>query len=497
MGRVARVGDRITPHTWLAGVAVAFGVVQVLLVADFPLGWDEAIYASQNDPRRPALSFTAPRARGMPWLAAPLQALTGSSVALRVYLAALSSLALYAAYAVWLRVRPDGSVALAALVFGSLWTSVFYGPSLMPNVLIALAGVLATGTLLCAALGRAPAWLPWAGGAAVAATTLIRPGDAVPLLGALGLAVLAHPQWRRRVVGLLAPLVAGAAVGAVPWLVEAQLRYDGIWPRVRRALSTQGTGERFVPDYQLRAFDGPLLCRPCVREQQPIPLSGVVLWAVGLALVVLAVWVALRRTPAGESREVTLLPAWTGAVLALPYLLLVGYAAPRFLLPAYALLALPVAHALRHLVNAVAGPWRAVVAAGVAVGLLAHGTVQLSILGSIMEGSQNGRDRWLRVAEVLERHEVRPPCVLLGRESAPVAYLARCDAVVIKRYPGDEPFTLADLRGALARQSVAVVLRSGEERPAYTRGWRAVPSAELPKGWRVLVAPAAASPTPP
>jgi hypothetical protein len=69
--------------------------------------------------------------------------------------------------------------------------------------------------------------------------------------------------------------------------------------------------------------------------------------------------------------------------------------------------------------------------------------------------------------------------------------------VVIKRHPGDEPFTLADLQGALARQSVAVVLRSREERPAYTRGWRAVPSAELPKGWRVLVAPAPSSPTPP
>jgi hypothetical protein len=195
---------------------------------------------------------------------------------------------------------------------------------------------------------------------------------------------------------------------------------------------------------------------------------------------------------------VTLLPAWTGAVLALPYLLLVGYAAPRFLLPAFALLALPVAHALlRHLVNAVAGPWRAVVATGVAVVLLAHGTVQLNILGGIMEGSQNGRDRWLRVAEVLERHEVRPPCVLLGRESAPVAYLARCDAVAIKRHPGDEPFTLADLQDALARQSVAVVLRSGEARPAYTRGWRAVPSAEVPKGWRVLVAPGPPSPTSP
>ena len=33
----------------------------------------------------------------------------------------------------------------------------------------------------------------------------------------------------------------------------------------------------------------------------------------------------------------------------LPYLFLVGYAAPRFMLPAYALLALPVGQALHHL----------------------------------------------------------------------------------------------------------------------------------------------------
>jgi hypothetical protein len=220
----------------------------------------------------------------------------------------------------------------------------------------------------------------------------------------------------------------------------------------------------------------------------------VVLWTAGLALVALAVWVAWRRTPPGGSRAVTWLPAWTGAVLAVPYLLLVGYAAPRFLLPAYALLALPVAYALRHLVTAVAGPWRAVVAGAVALVLLAHGAVQLQILGTVMEGSLNGRDRWVRVAEVLERHEVRPPCVLLGRESAPVAYLAGCDAVAIKRHPGDEQFSLTDLSGAVAQQPVAVVLRSGEARPAYTRGWQAVPSRELPRGWRVLVAPRPTSP---
>ena len=57
----------------------------------------------------------------------------------------------------WLRLRNDGSVPLAALGLSSLWITVFYGPSLMPNVAIALVGVFATGTLLCDAQRVAPA----------------------------------------------------------------------------------------------------------------------------------------------------------------------------------------------------------------------------------------------------------------------------------------------------------------------------------------------------
>ena len=478
----------MSPRVWLACVAMFFGAVQVLLVGDVPLGWDESIYASQTDPRRPAMVFSAPRARGMSWIAAPLQALTGSPVALRVYLAVLASLALYAAYAVWLRVRPDGSVPLAALALSGLWVTVFYAPTTMPNVAIALAGVFATGTLLCAARGIGPRWLPWAGGAAVGVAALVRPSDVVPLLGALGVAVLAHPRWRPRAVGLLAPLAAGAVAGAVPWLVEAQLRYDGVPARVYRALSTQGTGERFVPDYQLRALDGPLLCRPCDRATQPIPMWGVILWAAGLALVLLALWLVLRRGYDGP-RAPTLLPLWVGGALALPYLFLVGYAAPRFMLPAYALLALPLGQALHHLVTHRGGRIRVGPAAALAVLLAVHLAVQYRTLDDIVVGQQASRASWAAVSDTLARHGVAPPCTLLGAQAPTVAYVARCDAVTVKRFAGDEPYSLADLEGALERERVAVVLRGGEPRPAYAHGWASVPARELPRGWRVLLAP--------
>jgi hypothetical protein len=70
-----------------------------------------------------------------------------------------------------------------------------------------------------------------------------------------------------------------------------------------------------------------------------------------------------------------------------------------------------------------------------------------------------------------------------------VAYLARCDGVNVERLPGDEPFTLADLREQATRQRVALVLHGGQQRPSYTRGWKALPAADLPRGWRVYVAP--------
>ncbi|NNM47824.1 hypothetical protein [Knoellia koreensis] len=484
MNRNAGGRPSVSPRTLLAAVAVLYLLAQLLVVADVPLGWDESIYTSQTDPSRRALAFTAPRARGMPWLAAPVQALTGSTSVLRGWFALLSSLSLYAAFAMWRRTLPGFTTPVAAAGFAGLWTAVFYGPSLMPNVLVALAGVYATGAMVAAA-GGGRAWVAWAGGAAVAAATVIRPGDVVPLVAALGAAVLVHRPWRARAVRLLTPVLAGATVGALPWLVEAQLRYDGVLLRVRRALATQSTGERFVPDYQLRAVDGPLLCRPCSRLTQPVPPLGVLMWGVGAALVVLAVVLAVR----GRVRpaEAVLLAAFAGAAQAVPYLFLVGYAAPRFLLPAYALLALPAASGALWLLAPRGVGAVPATAAGVLL-LVGHLVIQGHWLPQVTVAQEQGRQRWTLVAAALHAHGVSPPCTLLGAESAPVAYLARCDNVRLGR-PGDERFTRTDLTVRLRTERVAVVLRRSEKVPDYARGWTTVPRGDLPAGWRARVAP--------
>ncbi|HYN30610.1 MAG TPA: hypothetical protein VES95_12210 [Dermatophilaceae bacterium] len=476
----------LSPRGLLALVSGAFLLDQVVFVAGLPLGWDESIYASQTDPRRPALLFTAPRARGTAWLAWPVSELTASPVALRVWFALLSAVAAYLAYAVWLRVLPGRAVPLAALLLTTLWTTIFYGPTLMPNVLVALAGVAVTGALLRVARGERSRHLPWVIGGSVAGATLIRPGDLVPLVGALALAVGLVPAWRRRWLALLGPVAAGAALGAVPWLVEAQLRYGSVPERVRAALRAQSTGERFVPDYQLRSLDGPLLCRPCVRSEQPVPWEGVLLWGVGAALVALAVVLALRG-PLRDRQAAVLLPAVTGAVVAVPYLLLVGYGAPRFLLSAYALLALPAASALTWLV-APRGRVRLLPAALVAALLLGHVVVQTRWLEAVRTTEEQARAKWAAVADGVARAGVTPPCTLLGPTSAPIAYLASCDSVRLGR-PGDERFTLADLDAVSSTERVALVLRGGQATPDYARGWTPVTDADLPAPWRMLVPP--------
>ena len=473
------------PRLCLAGVAAAFLVAQVSLVGGVALGWDESIYASQTDPRRPALAFTAPRARGTAWLAAPVLAVTDSLLALRAWFALLSSAALYAAYHVWLTPLRGPTVPLAAALFASWWTTVFYGPSLMPNVLVALAGLFATGALLRTAQRTGYPALPWLGGAAFAVATLIRPGDVAPLLFSLAAAVVLWRPWRRRALRLLTPLVVGAVAGALPWIVEAELRYDNTLLRIRRAVSTQSTGERFVPDYQLRSLDGPILCRPCNRDTQPIPPLGVAVWVAGTVLIALAVFLALRGT-FRTAREATLIATSVGVAGALPYLFLVGYAAPRFLLPAYALLALPVAQALGWLA-APRGRPRPLAIGLVAAVVVGHVVIQAIWLGRVLDAQAPARARYVALARALDAHGVRPPCTLVGAESAPVAYVARCDQVRLGS-PGNERFTIAQLEHRIATQSFAVVLRPGDRAPEYARGWPQIPRSELPRGWRVLLA---------
>src|SRR5437879_3232707 len=77
----------------LAAVACCFTLVQLVLVRPgMGLGWDEVVYVSQVGRQAPAAFFSAPRARGVPLLVAPVAVWSSSTTLLRVCLALLSGL---------------------------------------------------------------------------------------------------------------------------------------------------------------------------------------------------------------------------------------------------------------------------------------------------------------------------------------------------------------------------------------------------------------------
>ncbi len=350
---------------WIAAVSAAFAAAQLVFVAPhLGLSWDETVYVSQVSGHAPAAYFDPARARGIPLLVAPVTLLTSSGIALRAYLSVASGLGLFLALPAWRRLRPAWVLALAGLCFGGLWTAQYYGPQAMPDLWVSLCALAAVGLFLQAAArltsgsvgtggpaspvrAAGPAGQPaqralgaLAGlGAAMALAALIRPGDAVFLGAALLAAAIAVPAWRRW--QLVAATAAGLVAGGAEWVVEAYLRFGGPLQRLHAAGAEQGGfGLHLGLWDELRALNGPTLCRPCTVGWRQPELS---LWWLALPVLVIAGIIAARQ--AGRLGS-ALLPASCGLCLALQYLFLIGYAAPRFLLPTYALAALPVADAL-------------------------------------------------------------------------------------------------------------------------------------------------------
>ncbi|WP_245238597.1 hypothetical protein, partial [Streptomyces sp. MZ04] len=420
--------------------------------------------------------FSAPRTRGVPLLIAPVAAWSDSVLLLRVWLTVLAAGALYLGFRPWLRVlaqRP-AAVGVAAGLYGSLWFALFYAGAAMPNHYTAMGAVAAVGLFLRAA----PTPLTYAGiGAGLAVATLMRPNDgaavATPLL-LVGLGVLAPRSWAR-----VLAVLGGVVAGALPWVIEAYVRFGGVRERLADASDVQG-GLRPLAAItaQFTAVDGPLLCRPCGADQirtvalewwilLPV-LVAVGLWAVGL-------WAEGLGAAGRATRGALWLAVAVGVCAALPYLLLVPYGAPRFLLPSHALLALPAGIGLLALADR-ARASRAL-AAALAVVLVGHLAVQLPLAhgnGRIQAGA---RGDWARVTEVLREQGVRAPCVLQGNTSViPLAYVSGCVAAPRASRTGPE-------------RPTALVLREGRP-PHWARDWRRhpVPDTYAP-GWTVLVPP--------
>ncbi|MEU6080182.1 hypothetical protein [Streptomyces sp. NPDC047108] len=466
-----RTGPLAGPLPWLAGVAVLFTVLQLILVVPGEgLGWDETVYVSQVSPHAPTAFFSAPRARGISFLVAPVTVLTDSTAVLRVYLAVLSGAGLFLSLWVWRRLVPAPVLAFAGALFAGLWVTLFYGPQVMPNLWVAYAALLATGCFLRAAADRTDrrALLGLAAGVAFAA--LMRFSDAFWLALPLAAAAVFVRDWRRP--ALLVALVLGGVAGCAEWVVEAYVRYGGLAARLDRASEIQGgMGWHLAFGHHALALEGRTLCRPCDGEAKH---PAAVAWWFLLPLLTAGGLVAAARA----RRLATLLvPTLTAASLAVPYLLMVDYAAPRFLLPAYALLSLPVAVCVVWLVTGLRNRvLMTLAAAAVALALVGHLSLQYAVLHGAVERSRAMREAVGRIAAQLHREGVRPPCVVTGPEAVRIAYRAGCSSRQAGGHDGS--ITQAGLAAAARTRPVAVLVFGDKAAPPYARGWRAV---DLPR----------------
>ncbi|MEH0490358.1 hypothetical protein QBA78_35470 [Streptomyces scabiei] len=464
----------------LALVAAAFTLAQLAFVRPgMGLGWDETVYVSQVGGHAPAAFFSAPRARGVPLLVASIASWSSSTVLLRVYLALLSGLGLFLALRAWRGLFATRVLAAAGALFATLWVTLFYAPQAMPNFWVAIGALAGTGYFLRAQADRSTRTALWGVGASVALMAWMRPMDAVwavlPLLGLLvGVRRWRHPR-------LLLALVAGLVAGAGEWVIEAYLSYGGLGQRLSDASRIQGgLGWHIAVGDQLRSLGGRSLCRPCTGA---MPNPVVTAWWYALPLLaVLALVLALR---ARRATAMLVLLVCAGSA-AFPYLFLIGYAAPRFLLPAYALLAIPVADALFRLVTATSGVWRVAAVTLVTLGLAGHLAIQYVVLERTVHRTTAAHDDWARTAADLHRLGVRPPCLLTGYEAVPIAFYAGCSSVATGGHNANT--TASAIRQAARHQPVAVLATPDGRPPAYARGWARHQAGGMP----VFVGPSAA-----
>ncbi|GGZ00670.1 hypothetical protein [Streptomyces poonensis] len=478
---------------WLWGVAGAFTAAQLALVRPGTgLGWDESVYVSQVSPDAPAAFFSAPRARGVSWLVAPIASWSSSTPLLRIYLAVLSGLALYLALRAWRGLFPARVLAGAGALFATLWVTLFYGPQAMPNYWVAIGALVCVGCFLraqahrgaradrtaradggeraedgeradhAAVADRGHRAALWGAGAGAALMAVMRPTDAVwvtlPLLAVL---VCVRRRWHPR---LLAALLAGLTAGAAPWVIEAYTAYGGLRQRLSDGSRVQGgLGWNIAVDDQLRSLGGRTLCRPCTGG--PADLTVTFWWYLLPVLAVLGLVVAVRARRA----EVTLIPLACAATAAVPYLFLIGYAAPRFLLPAYALLFLVAADALAHLVTAPGRTWRPVAVTLVALVLAGHLVAQYAVLERTVERTTASRENWTRTAAELHRLGVRPPCLVTGHQAIPVGFYARCASGNTRGNNANT--TRGEILRTAERVPVVALTAPGAAPPAYARDW--------------------------
>ncbi|GAA2118556.1 hypothetical protein [Actinomadura alba] len=472
-------------------VAAGYALAQLVLgMHRVFLGWDEILYVTQFSRDVPPGFMDAPRAWGVPLIVAPVAAMDASTALVRGYVIALSSLGVFFAFWSWLRLRDTGTVPLAALLLCTLWVSVFYGNAAMPNMFTALCAVAAVALFVRAgraaegaeARSRPPVRVLAGLMAVFGVMSAVRPVDTVWI--ALPLLLTAFPRRHGR-MPVLGAIIAGSAIGWIPWIIEAQVRFGGLLPRIAQIARWNGDGLHVQVVRHLQSFGtGTLLCTSADGTCGRVTLGAGLVWLVLTAFAVVGL-LALRGS---AGRPAALIAVTVALANAVPYFFFTHLANPRFLLPTYALLALPAAEGLRWLSRR-RRPGGPAAAAGIVTSVA---VTQLTMAHGVALELRETRREGIQQAHAITRLPVRRPCVIYGTNAAQIAYLTQCR--YWRRYVHGVPRRAAtrEIEPILDRMRarglhVVVVTRSRRSRD-FPAGWRHV-RLRPDRGWHAHLPP--------
>ena len=477
--RVAAQWRRLSmPERILLVVCVLHGISPLVLVGVHQLfGHDETVYLSQINGFIPGDLFTAPRARGLTLIVAPVTLLTTSIVAIRVWLAAVTAVLMYVGFRPWLRLVPAWTVPVAAALFNCLWTTIFFGFEAMPNIYVAL-GALPAVALVVAQL-REPVlrwgrliWLAVAG----AFISLIRPSDALAVIVVLvATAVLTRGVTRRVRIAVATAASLGFVLGALEWVIEAYVRFGGPAHRLALAQAEQGTpGLHFSLVQQVRVLSGPILCR--TGCQAHVALPNVAWWIAAALFVVVGLWASR-----GSERRALRIATLAGLAVMAEYVFTIPYGAPRFMLPTYMLLSLPAAAGVMAVIAAarrLARPLAATIVTATLVLVAGFAGAQVFVLRhQVLPETNLKLERDAALARIVRADAGVRPCILAaGRSGAEIAYLARCALA-----PNSSMLDQAADSG----RELSFFLTQSKRLPASLAGWevRPLPADRLEHHW--------------
>ncbi|MGB8362874.1 MAG: hypothetical protein WCE80_15855 [Acidimicrobiia bacterium] len=453
------------PETWVLLVAVVYASSQLLLLDTSRFfSWDEAIYTSQVSPFADALSMGAHRARGVTLIVAPVAAITDSMPVLRSYLALVSSAGLFGAFVVWCR-SVRWAAPIAAGLFATSWIAVYYGSAVYPNLYSALIAVAATGITLRVDTSESRTTLFVLGGV-MTVGMLVRPTEAV--IVAVCVVAVAFFEARPRIVAICVASLGGLTVGALPWLAEAWIRFEGPLQRLHAASAAVGGGLRSnVLDY-LHTLDG-----------SAGPINRWALLDFGL-LLLLGMAGLFRREP--KMRRMAGIVMASAALLVSPYLFATEPIADRFMLPGYGMLCLGSALGVTAISHALERTGLATIV--LAASVLLIGAWNYPALKAWDDRQVGNADTALTLGEAVEARSGSDDCFFLS----PFNYPAISFASGCRGGPLADSATAnqARVEAAGADRMILALTPEPDVLGILGAGWRCDPIPALAvKGWQI------------